>query len=250
MAKDERLWMRFPIDMHRDPKVTRLAPEVRWTFVEMNGEARLERNDGIFTKDDAEFRWPVEHLTALVGSHPSEPLVVATDDAYVLRRYAKHQFTEEDRERLADERSKAGKAGAQKRWGSRPVANDGKPIASAKQPVTGAMANDGKAWQAIAESESESEIDKDFTNTGSVSQESNRARNAGLTDRGIASIISTVSLHCDIDATEAEAVDLAAHIASKAKTAVKTPAAYVRNAIETSPSEISAWFRARHRRTA
>lgn len=250
MAKDERLWMRFPIDMHRDMKVARLSDEAFRVFFAMNGEARLEQNDGVFDKEDAEFRWPATILAELAASHPTEPLVIATADTYTLRRYARHQFTEADRERLSDKRAEAGKAGAQKRWGSKPMANDGKPMASAKQMVAGAMANDGKAWQAIAESESESELDKDLTNTGSVSPVSDRARNAGLTDRGIRSIINAVSLHCDIDATEAEAVELAEYVASKAKTAVKSPAAYVRNAIETGPSEISAWFRAARRRKA
>lgn len=163
MAKDERLWMRFPIDMHRDMKVTRLPVEVRWTFFEMNGEARLERNDGVFSHEDAEFRWPVEHLTALVASHPTEPLVVKTPDAYVLRRYAKHQFTEADREALADKRAEAGKAGAAKRWAGKDMASDGKPMASAKQTMATPMANDGKAWQAVAEIETDKEIDKEVT---------------------------------------------------------------------------------------
>ena len=85
------------------------------------------------------------------------------------------------------------------------------------------------------------------TNTRSVSPVSDRARNAGLTDRGITSIINTVSLHCDIDATAAEAIELAEHITSKAKTAPRSVPAYVRNAIENGPSEIDAWFRARRR---
>lgn len=85
-------------------------------------------------------------------------------------------------------------------------------------------------------------VDKD--KTSSVSPVSDRANALGLTDRGIASIRNAVNLHCDIDATEAEAVELAAHITSKAKTAPRHPGAYVRNAIEAGPSEIDAWFRA------
>lgn len=158
MAKDERLWMRFPIDMHRDPKVTRLSDKAFRVFFEMNGEARLEQNDGAFTKDDAEFRWPATILAELVGSHPTEPLVVVSGDWYRLRRFAKHQFTEADRETLAAKRAEAGKAGAVKRWGS-------KPIASATPPVARPMANDGNAWQAIAESESESDLETDTYKT-------------------------------------------------------------------------------------
>lgn len=245
MAKDERLWMRFPIDMHRHPLFLKLAPEVRWTFVEMNGEARIARNDGIFQEADAEFMWPVEHLAALVGSHPRRALVLHKDGCYIIREYGQHQFTEADREALAEVSRMNGRKGGRPKTRSNPAET---------QPGYGQVRNETQTnpdlTRSIAESESESEIDRDLTNTGSVSPVSDRARNAGLTDRGIRSIISTVSLHCDIDATEAEAVELAEYVASKAKTAVKSPAAYVRNAIETGPSEIDAWFRARQRRTA
>jgi hypothetical protein len=138
MPKDQRLYMTFPNDFHRHPKLARLPVEVRWTFVEMNGEARLADNDGVFTADEAEFLWPAAHLEALVGSHPVRPLVMRTDDGYVIREYAEHQQTRAVREALSQKRALAGQKG-------------GKSQASAKQVLR-------KTEQTEAEIETEIEI--------------------------------------------------------------------------------------------
>lgn len=243
MPRDKRLWMTFPIDMHRHPKITRLPMSARWAFFEMNGEARMEDNDGIFPAADAEHLWGKKVLDQLVSSHPSRPLVIRDGDVYRIRDYAEHQETRADREarqRRNQENGKLGGRPRKNRVGSGSVTS-GNRVATESQPTTNPAATEPKPE---SESESESELETDSSNTGSVSPVSDRANDLGLTDRGIASIRNAVNLHCDIDATEAEAVELAAHITSKAKTAPTHPGAYVRNAIETGPSEIDAWFRA------
>lgn len=111
MPRDSRLYMTFPIDFHRHPKLSRLAPEVRWTFVEMNGEARIADNDGVFAEGDAEFMWPVEHLDALVASHPTKPLVIHVDGTYVIREYAEHQETRAAREERSRRNTENGRKG-------------------------------------------------------------------------------------------------------------------------------------------
>lgn len=243
MPRDKRLWMTFPIDMHRHPKITRLPVTARWAFFEMNGEARMQDNDGIFPAVEAEHEWGKKILDQLVSSHPTRPLVTREGDEYRIRDYAEHQQTKADRDELTEKRAEAGKAGAAKRWASKAMATDSNVMASAKQPVAGGMANDGNP---ITESESESEIDN-YSNTGSVSPVSDRARTAGLADRGITSIVNEINLRCDIEATNQEAVELGLHILGKSKTAPTQPAAYIRRAIESNPSEIDAWFRARRR---
>src|SRR5690349_2319487 len=90
--------MTFPIDIHRHPKVSRLPAEVRWAFIEMNGEARIADNDGVFAADEAEFMWPREYLDALVASHPSRPLVLREGETYRIREFGEHQDTRADRE--------------------------------------------------------------------------------------------------------------------------------------------------------
>lgn len=134
--------MTFPIDFWQHPKVARLSDSAFRAFVESNGHSRMIESDGRLEAEDAEFLWDKAALEALVRSHPTRPLMLREDDAYVLRDYAEHQFTKADRDELAEKRSDAGKRGAAKRWGG---------MANAKQTVTDAKQSDGKSWQAIAE---------------------------------------------------------------------------------------------------
>lgn len=234
--KDERLFMTFPNDMHRHPKLTRISVAARWAFIEMNGEARLNDNDGVFSAEDAEFMWSPDLLAELVGSHPSKPLVQRVDDTYVIREFAKHQQTKADREALAQKRSEAGKAGAAKRW-----QGDGKAMASAKQMV-------GKPKQAIAESESESEseLQTDLTSISSQSanplavdnlrtdsiQESEEqivgARALAATQKlDLEKIRQLAAERCGREIGFGEALRLGTLIVSKSRVTVRSPTSYV-----------------------
>lgn len=140
MPRDQRLYMTFPNDVHRHPKLMRLSVEARWAFIEMNGEARLSDNDGVFTNEEALFHWPVAVLDELCGSHPTRPLVTRDDDgSYRVRDYAEHQQTRVEREALAEKRANAGRLG-------------GKARASAKQVLS-------NLEQSQAEIEREKEIE-------------------------------------------------------------------------------------------
>ena len=175
MPRDQRLYMTFPNDIHRHPKILRLEPAVRWAFIEMNGEARIADNDGVFPAEDAEFEWGKETLDALVRSHPTRPLVVRRGDTYVIRDYAEHQETKASREDRIEKKREAGKKGAEARWGA------GEPMADAMASAIeshGTRQADG--WHAIAESESESESEPDTSKTSRDQSGSNRARE--LTD--------------------------------------------------------------------
>ena len=244
MAKDERLWMRFPIDMHRHPIFARLNADVRWTFVEMNGEARIAKNDGVFNEADAEFMWPVEHLTALVNSHPVRAVVLHEGGKYIIREYGQHQFPEADREALALKRSESGKAGAAKRWGSKPMASDSNGMASAKQTVA-------NTWQPIAESESESELETErLITTGSQSGLSPVTReNADGDMTDYYEPVKQVLMHeaAIPNPTPGEIHAWVTFLASKARTAVKDERAYAISAAERFPDEVDRWF-VKHRR--
>lgn len=239
MPKDPRLFMTFPIDMHRHPKVQRLDPAVRWTFFEMNGEARIADNDGRFAKDDAEFMWPVEHLAALVASHPTRPLVKIETDAYVIRDYAEHQHTRADRESLSSKRAEAGKKGAEARWGA-----NGNSMASAKR-------EHGKPRQRLAESESESESEDLSTHVLESQSLDTRAREmtdsmstvvkgmasrAGITD--MAGLIVAIHEHTRCVIEPAHAVALTNDLVDRAKGEVKSPQRYVVSCLRQSPGEI------------
>lgn len=122
MPRDSRLYMTFPNSFPWHKKITRLSVEARWAFVEMNGYSRVRDLDGIIPVVDAEFEWTLAVLAELVGSHPARPLVYLDGDNYVIREYAEHQQTTADRAKTAEDKSRAGKAGAAARWGNRDMA--------------------------------------------------------------------------------------------------------------------------------
>ena len=234
MPRDQRLYMTFPNDIHRHPKVARLDVAVKWAFVEMNGEARIADNDGVFSADDAEFTWGREILDALVSSHPSRPLVMRVGDTYVIRDYAEHQQTKAEREELSRKRSEAGAKGAQQRTANRQ--------ASAKQVLS-------KPEQTQAESESESE---DYYLRLQSQSLDNRARE--VTDEpSEADFKSTIADQYGVDVrrvrahiidklgitlTPTNTVALSVWILNKPKTIPHSPTKYVLGAVTRSPAEI------------
>lgn len=244
MPRDQRLYMTFPNDFHRHPKLQKLPVEVRWTFVEMVGEARLADNDGRFTAEDAEFMWPIGHLDALAASHPTRPLVVREQDGgdYVIRDYAEHQQTRAERERLAEvSRENGRKGGRPRKPGNNPAETQQVSMGTRPQP---------SGTQTKAESESESE---DFYSPSKSQSSSNRARVS--TDaivipemtRKLAAQQGVTSLRAVVDAiyretgvlTSAEgALQVSLSILGRAKTHPAAPQRYVTGAIKQSPMEV------------
>lgn len=237
MAKDERLYMTFPNDMHRHPKIVRLPVEARWAFVEMNGEARLADNDGRFAAEDAEFQWSADVLAALLNSHPTRPLVVRDGTDYVIREYAKHQQTRADREELSRKRAEAGRKGGQ-----------AKGQASAKQVLSNSEADAGKQKQ--SQSQSQSQSHQTITYVSESQSLDNRAREetdelssvqksmaarAGLeVDRLRGKVLDQLGIRLKL----VDALALGNHILSKRATPPDRPTAYVLSSITRNPAEI------------
>lgn len=173
MPRDKRLWMTFPIDMHRHPKVTRLPLSARWAFFEMNGEARIDDNDGIFPAVEAEHQWGKKILDQLVSSHPTRPLVVRDGDVYRIREFAEHQETRADREARVERNAKNGKLGGRPR--KNPV---GSESVSGGNPVGSDSLAAGNRTVTHGNPESESESETDTYKTSQSSHVGNRASNA------------------------------------------------------------------------
>ncbi|QMU97821.1 hypothetical protein FVO59_11845 [Microbacterium esteraromaticum] len=232
MAKDERLYMTFPIDFHRHPKVVRLPVEVRWTFVEMVAESRIADDDGIIPAEHAEFMWPKDHLDALVGSHPTRPLVVRDGDFYVLREYAKHQQTRAEREALATKRAEAGRKGGlakSQASASSGLADGGKPKHSQSQSQS------HKTSTYVTESQSLDNRARETTDELSAVQKSMAAR-AGL---DVERISGKVRDQLGIDLSLVNALALGNHILSKRATSPDKPTGYVLSSITRNPAEIA-----------
>jgi hypothetical protein len=232
MPRDSRLYMTFPIDMHRHPKLQRLDPAIRWTFVEMNGEARIADNDGRFTADEAEYLWPIEHLDALVRSHPTKPLVYRDPDTgdYVIREYAKHQQTRSAREELSRKRSEAGRRGG--------LAKSQANASQVPSPIRQTQAeSESEDYYLRTKSQSSSKRARDSTDSLVVSAMTQRL--AG--QRGIASleaIADSVAVNCRLTIDADQAYQLAVRILDRAKQPPAAPERYVLAAIKKSPAEV------------
>lgn len=201
MPRDQRLYMTFPIDMHRHPKIERLDPAVRWTFFEMNGEARIADNDGTFLEADAEFMWPVDHLTALTNSHPSRPLVVHEDGFYKIRDYAEHQQTRAERERLAEVSRQNGRKGGRPR--KNPEGTQPEPSQVSGAPLSPTLLG--------------------------------MASRAGITS--VAAVVAQIEKHTARAVEPVHALTVALHLLAKARNP-RVPQRYVIGAISRSPAEV------------
>lgn len=235
MPRDQRLYMTFPIDLHRHPKIARLSVPARWTFVEMNGEARLAENDGRFPIEEAEFLWEPAALLELVASHPTRPLVVRTSDEYVIRDYAEHQFTKADRDELREKRAKAGRASAQARSTRAEHVLD-----TSEHPAT------------ESESESRSESDDFYSRSKSQSLD-NRARVSTdaievsdmtrrlASQKGITSlrvVVDAIHRHTSATVTADQAFQLSVLLLDRAKTWPDAPQRYVLACVRENPAEV------------
>ena len=233
MPRDTRLYMTFPIDFHRHPKIARLSDAAFRAFVEANGESRIAESDGRIEAEDAEFMWKPDVLAELVTSHPTRPVMLREGTTYVLRDYAEHQFTKADRDELREKRAKAGRASADKR-----AARAEHVLNGTEHPAT--------------ESESESESG-DFYSPSKSQSSSNRARVSTdaievpemtrrmAAQKGITSlrvIVDAIHAHttCRVDANQA--FQLATVLLEKATDWPASGQRYVLACIKQNPAEV------------
>lgn len=245
MPRDQRLFITLPIDIHRHPKLRNQPAEVKWAFVEMNIEAVIAGNNGRFPQEDAEFLWPIEILDALVKTHPSRPLVYREHNGgdYVIREFAEHQMTTEDRER----RAAVSRANGAK--GGRPRKNPGVTQQEPGQVSSGTQ-QEPTPTRAKAESESESE---DFfsppkgqsrdtrasvsTDAIEIPEVTKRlARQKGITSLRV--VVDALHRHTSATVDAAQAYRVAVSILERAPKWPDAPQRYVLAAIAKNPAEI------------
>lgn len=232
--KDARLFMTFPNSFPWHPKITRLSVAARWAFVEMNGYSRVRDLDGVIPAEDAEFEWGQAVLDELVGSHPSRPLVIRDGDSYVIREYAKHQQTKADREKISADKSRAGKAGAEARWGS------SKPMAPAKQLSSGAMAADSQSLESRVQSpEGQTYVTESLSGNTPPDAGTDSTSRSILKGRGISPdrLITHIKARTGLDVTATSAMKVALNILDRAGQVKTTDQQYVLGSISRSPAE-------------
>jgi hypothetical protein len=175
--KDDRLYMRFPIEFPDDPKIAPMSTEAKWALVEMVAYSRRQNLDGVIPRKYAEHRWG-DVLDELLEADAESPFLTYDEVyGYTLTKYDKHQFTSNDLAQLRERKSQAGRKGAAKRWHG-----DDSAIAAAMADAS--QSDDrahGKKWPE-SESESELELETSLTDvTNSVGQSPTQSADS-LTD--------------------------------------------------------------------
>lgn len=246
MPRDQRSFMTFPIDMHRHPKVMRLPVEVRWTFFEMNGEARLARNDGRFSSEDAEFMWPIEHLEALLQSHPSRPLVIREGDFYVIRDFDEHQLTNAEQERLAEVSRANGAKGGRPRKSE----TQQKPSQVSKEPGGNPAEPGTKQSQSQSQSQmtttyvSESQSLDNRANESTDGQSTEPYKSVLASQHGID--VAKVRKHLDdklgLMLAPPDVVNVSMWILNKIPQPPRAPTRYIIGSIDKSPAEVQQYI--------
>lgn len=224
-------WFKVDDQFWSHPKVVALSPDAGWLWTRAGSYCGQHLTDGFVS---------IAALGMLGGSKAEAAELVAAalwldvSGGYRFHDWDKYQPT---RESVLVEREEAAERMRRVRANKR--ANV-RPNVQRDSQGTNAV---GSASPSPSPSPVPIDQDSDLSVT-----EGDRARNAGLTDQGITSIIKSAELHADCSLTPSEAVALTEYVIANARTAVRRTAPYVRTAIEQGPSEVSAWVTAYRRR--
>jgi hypothetical protein len=138
MAKDDRLWAPFPIEMDEHPKIIGLSDAAFRAVFEATFYSRRMQSDGFLDERVVLKRWGQPVADELSCNDPAKPSWVRVDQGWQIYNFGKYHplraEIEEKRALVAQRRSRAGKNGAAKRWGDNDEANewqsDSKAVAS------------------------------------------------------------------------------------------------------------------------
>lgn len=124
MAKDERIWARFVVDMPDNPKILPLSDAAFRCLIEATMYSRRLMTDGFLASRLALAKWGPEALQELCANDAEKPSLVEVEGGYLIRDFAEHQETraeiEKRRERLRANGRKGGLAKA-KQVGKQPA---------------------------------------------------------------------------------------------------------------------------------
>lgn len=138
MAKDDRLFAPFPIEMDEHPKIIGLSDAAFRAVFEATFYARRMLSDGFLDARVVLKRWGQDVADELSSNDPERPSWIPVEGGWRIHDFEKHHPVraeiEAKREDVRAKRSEAGKRGNSKRWDSKTIANgsqtDRKPVAN------------------------------------------------------------------------------------------------------------------------
>lgn len=143
MAKDDRIWAKFAVDMPDNPKVLPLSDAAFRCLIEATLYSRRLTTDGFLASRLAVAKWGVEALQELCQNDAEKPSLIEVDGGYLIHDFGEHQETKAEIEAKRSRNRANGAKGGQAR--AKRVANQ-----SAKR--------ESSEPQAETETETETEV--------------------------------------------------------------------------------------------
>ena len=264
MPRDTRPYLTYPIGYTLHPRLDMLTDAAFRAFHEMNDYCRTNRTDGRILKPLAAKRWPARALTELVKGDGDRPLVILDGDAYLLRSYEEHQFTNADAEALRQKRIEAGRAGGRASGEAR--RNQGAASASKQKGSKAEASASANASRASKQNEAESESEVNYLTDTTYVPESGPDSNARVleADQAMQQLdakkleVATAAEQLGIRElgstrqyleratgklmTLAATVELASVVCAHARHPVDNPDAYVASVCRKSPQRVREWW--------
>lgn len=138
VAKDNRLWAPFPIEMDEHPKIIGLSDAAFRAVFEATFYSRRMTSDGFLDERVVLKRWGQDVADELSSNDPERPSWVRVESGWQIHNFSVYHplraQIEEKRAMVSKRRSEAGKSGAAKRWADKEPASewqtDSKAVAS------------------------------------------------------------------------------------------------------------------------
>lgn len=152
MAKDDRLYARFDINMDEHPKIFLLSDAAFRALVESTMYSRRQLSDGAIPKALVLRKWGQAVLDELTANDPDKPSWFLSTrngiEVVMIHDFEKHQTTTGD----IEAKRAAGKKGAEARWNR---GKDTEPIAGGIAGAIGEPSDKHATPMAITETETE-----------------------------------------------------------------------------------------------
>lgn len=111
MAKDDRIWGKFAVDMPDNPKILPLSDAAFRCLIEATLYSRRMQSDGFLASRLAVAKWSLAVLQELCTNDPAKPSLIEVDGGYLIHDYAEFQEMRAEIEARRERNRAAGSRG-------------------------------------------------------------------------------------------------------------------------------------------
>ena len=160
MAKDDRLYAKFDINMDENAKIILLSDAAFRALIESTMYCRRQLTDGFLADRVVSKKWGAEVAAELSENHPDRPSWVRVEGGWQIWDFSEHQTTNADIETKRAAGKLGGEARAKRFAEARAKHESSKPVA----PATEVLKQKASMTLAKTETETETETETDKKN--------------------------------------------------------------------------------------